>query len=274
MQAVAELPSCAAGIISSRNAATLVADALRALPASEAEPLKDDFEFLTVGSKSADALESAGMRVSAAAASGSALAPTLQARAAAWKATGKPVVFFCAEKRLDVIPATLAAAGDGGVPVREVHLYRTQPLAGATITAAVDAALATADGAAAAAAASAGTAASDAAAPAAGIVIVVVFFSPSGVRAFAGSERGAALLARARPTGDVTSPASSTDRVVVIAFGATTAAALRDEHRVAVDGVSPSPDPAGLRKVVEEVCPLPSTRCTAADAPAADVVTS
>ena len=122
-----------------------------------------------------------------------------------------PVLFICGDKRLDALPSGLAAAG---VPCDEVVAYATAPLSPADTAARWRVLF------------------DDAAShppPSA-----LVFFSPSGVdAAFAG---GLPLLC-----GD----SSDAPRLLIVALGASTAAAL-SARGVAVHAIAPTPDGKGV----------------------------
>lgn len=302
---MSRLEAYCAGIISSQKAAALVAGAITSIATSDTAS-GFGIPFLTVGSRSKETLAAAGVTVSCSAPSGSALKSSLEEHAPAWRSSGKPVIFFCADRRLDVIPDTLAACG---VPFEEVHLYSTRAAAPEAIDAGIATALigsntAGSEGTKVAAAASddcgssaaGGAGASDlsstapdtAMAMAPATTVILVFFSPSGVKAVAESAEGRRLLGRARRVhdeaasqagggvaaaqaaghdahahaheeahvdGDGDGGCSPRVDVIVVAFGSTTATSLMDEAGVQVAAVCPSPDPAGLVHALQTVSP-------------------
>ena len=183
------LPSCL--VLTSRRAAAALAAALDSLAAPEHAALLAQLRALPalcVGARTASGLAAAAPAALAAApaayaGSAAALLP-LVIEAARAGAPG-PALFVCGERRLDTLPAGLAAAG---IAVLEVPVYRVQAAPAEELRAAWAA------GAAGAPAPAAG------AAPAA--PLAAVLFSPSGVEAAqaAGVLRAAAHLVAIGPT--------------------------------------------------------------------------
>lgn len=179
-----------------------------------------------------------------------------------------PLLFLCGDKRLDALPARLAAAG---IPLAERCVYRTVPAPPdvvwgrvlAAATAAVGAGrscsdhgdrdLAAAAGSPPSSEAAAGGDSAAAAATAAVAAIFLVVFSPSGLSSLAGTAAARFALAEgALPVALPPVPLS------LVALGATTAAAVRSGGLpLPAAAVAPSPDAAGVAAAVSALLAAP-----------------